>query len=282
MRALRWRYMLNPVKAGIAFRSLFSGVMVGYMMNNVLPRAGELARPYALGKLEGIPKSAALGTIVIERIIDTLTFLVLVATLPLIYSGPLMESFPWLTNAGILISAVTFALCGVLVALMMRRDWANILLRLVGQLLPQRLRSRVDELFHHFLDGMLFLKHPGHVLPMTLLSIVIWGLYALMQYAAFFAYGLQSSLGFDAAVVVLTISSIGIALPTPGGTGTYHAFVSRTLSRLFLVDATVALSYATVTHALTFTVVTVIGLYYFLHDHLRVSEAVTLPEQSTP
>jgi len=120
------------------------------------------------------------------------------------------------------------------------------------------------------------------VLPMILLSIVIWGLYAAMQYAAFFAYGLQSSLGFDAAIVVLTISSIGIALPTPGGTGTYHAFVSRTLSRLFLVDDTTAISYATVTHALTFIVVTLIGLYYFLHDHLRVSEAVTLPEQPAP
>jgi glycosyltransferase 2 family protein len=281
LRAWRWRFMLNPVKLNISMRSLFSGVMVGYMMNNMIPRAGELARPYAVGKLEDIPKSAAFGTIVIERLIDTLTFLLLVAALPLLYTGPLTESFPWLTSAGVIITLVTLGMCAFLIALMVRRDWANALLRIVERWLPVKFREKVDTLVHHFLDGLLFLKNPRHLIPILLLSVGVWGLYALMQYAAFFAFDLQGILGFDAAIVVLTISSIGIALPTPGGTGTYHAFVSRTLSQLFLVDATTALSYATVTHAATFLAVTVVGLYYFVHDHLRVSEAITLRDGTT-
>jgi glycosyltransferase 2 family protein len=281
VRAWRWRYMLNPVKKDISLRSLFSGVMFGYMMNNALPRAGELARPYALGKLENIPKSAALGTVAIERLIDTLSFLLLVAALPLLYSGPLTESFPWLSSAGMILTIVAVTLCVFLTTLMIRRDWANALLRVVGRWVPGKSREKVEGLAHHFLDGMLFLKNPRHLIPFILLSVVVWGLYALMQYAAFYAYDLQSRLGLDAAIVVLTISSLGIALPTPGGTGTYHAFVSRTLSQLYLVDATVALSYATVTHAAAFIATTVVGLYYFVHDHLRVSDAVKVPDQST-
>ncbi len=95
-----------------------------------------------------------------------------------------------------------------------------------------------------------------------------------MTYAAFFAFGLQGQVGLSGALVVLAISSIGISLPTPGGTGTYHAFTSQSLTRLFAVDATTALSYATVTHAVGFIGVTLIGLYYFLRDQIRVGEAV--------
>jgi uncharacterized membrane protein YbhN (UPF0104 family) len=100
------------------------------------------------------------------------------------------------------------------------------------------------------------------------------------MYFAFFAFGLEP-LGMAGALVVEAISSIGVALPTPGGTGTYHAFTSQALMRLYGVDATVSLSYATVTHAVGFIGVTIIGLYYFLHDHIRVGEAVRNTQQDT-
>jgi len=272
LRALRWRYMLEPVKPNISMRNLFSGVMIGYMMNNVLPRAGELARPYILGKMENLPKSAALGTIVIERIIDTLTFVVLVALMPVLYNGPLEENFPWLKSTGLIVSAVALGLLAFLVTMMVRRTWTDALLKIVGRILPARLSARVEDLTHSFLDGSLFLTRPGRFVRIFVLSVLIWALYALMTYVAFFAYGLEG-LGFPAAVVVLAISSIGVAMPTPGGTGTYHVLVSQALSKLFAVDSTVALSYATVTHAAGFIGVTIIGLYYFIKDNVRLSEA---------
>jgi hypothetical protein len=274
IRAWRWRYMLEPVKERISLRNLFSGVMVGYMMNNILPRAGELARAYALAKAEGIPKSAAFGTIVVERIIDTVSFLLLVVLMPLVYQGPLKESFPWLGEAGVIISAATVAVLGFLIMLMLRRDWTDRALNIFRKVLPARIDVRLDGWVHAFLDGFLFLKKPSRFLIIFMLSVSIWGLYIVMTYVAFFAFGLQAQVGLSGALVVLAISSIGVALPTPGGTGTYHAFASQSLTRLFAVDATTALSYATVTHAVGFIGVTVIGLYYFLHDHIRMSEAV--------
>jgi hypothetical protein len=65
-----------------------------------------------------------------------------------------------------------------------------------------------------------------------------------------------------------------VAIPTPGSTGTYHAFASQTLTRLFGVDATTALSFATATHAIGFIGITLLGLWFFLKDHLSFSEAV--------
>ncbi len=273
LRSWRWRYMLEPVKPNISLRNLFSGVMVGYMMNNILPRAGEIVRPYTIGKLEHISKGAAFGTIVVERIIDTLSFLFLVAAIPFLYEGPLTESFPWLEKTGLIVSVVTGALLALLVALMLRRNWTDGLLRSLARILPARLVTRIESLVHSFLDGFLFLTRPGRFIPIFVLSVLIWFLYGLMVYVAFYAFDLQE-LGFRAAIVVLAISSIGIAMPTPGGTGTYHVLASQTLSRLFAVDATTALTFATVTHAVGFVGVTIIGVYYFLRDHIRVSEAV--------
>lgn len=274
LRSWRWRYMLEPVKPGIGFRNLFSGVMIGYFLNNILPRAGELGRPYTIGKLESIPKSAAFGTVVVERIIDTASFVVLILLIPFIYEGPLRESFPWLERAGIIVTLGTGLALLVMVALMLRRDWTDALLRGSARILPARIAVRLEGMTHAFLDGLLFLKRPGRFLIILLLSILIWLLYILMVYIAFFAFGIQEKLGFAGAIVVQAISSIGVAIPTPGSTGSYHAFTSQTLIKLFDVDPAVALSYATVTHAAGFIGVTLIGIYYFLKDNITVAAAV--------
>jgi glycosyltransferase 2 family protein len=278
-RAWRWRYLLDPIKPGTSFRNLFSGVMVGYFINNVLPRAGELVRPYSIGKLESLPKSAALGTIVVERIMDAVSFLILVMIIPLVYNGPLVEAFPWLQRAGVIISLGTFGFLLVAVVLMIRRDWTDVLLRVVTGFVSPSLARRIDGVVHSFLDGFLFIKRPGNFLAILILSILVWFLYVVMTYLAFFGFGLEGQLGFGAAVVVLAISSIGVAIPTPGATGGYHWFASQTLVRLFHVSNEVALSYATVTHAVGFIGVTIVGLYYFFHDNIRITDAMDKPKE---
>ena len=283
VRAWRWRFLLEPIKPGIGLRNLFSGVMIGYFLNNVLPRAGELGRPYVMGKLESISKTAAFGTIVIERLMDTVTFLILVLLIPFVYDGPLRESFPWLLEGGAILSAVTAAVLVLLILLMVRRDWTDAMLRLIERLMTPAAAQRVNSLVHSFLDGFLFLKHPRRFLAIGVSSVLIWGLYIVMTYVAFFAFGLEGHLGFGAATVLLAISSIGVAIPTPGSTGSYHVFAAQTLTRLFSVDGAVALSYATVTHAAGYLAATVFGLYFFVRDQITIAAAVARPgEQGAP
>jgi hypothetical protein len=274
VRAWRWRYLLDPVKPGIPLRNLFSGVMIGYFVNNILPRAGELARPYAIRRTESVPASAALGTVVVERILDTLMFLSLVFAIPVVYDGPLLESFPWLPRAGTVLMLVMVPMMALPLVLMVRRDWTDRIVHIIAQRLPRRFGGRLKWFTHSFLDGFLFLTKPASAIVTLSTTAVIWGLYMLSMYFSFFGFGLQETLGFDAAFVTLAISSIGIAIPTPGGTGTYHAFVSQTLTQLFAVNSAVALSYATATHAIMFIGVSVIGLYFLMKDQMSLAEAV--------
>ena len=94
VRAWRWQYLLIPIKKNVTLRNSFSAVMIGYMVNNFLPRVGEVVRPYTLGKLEGISKSAAFGTVIIERIIDIITFFSILLAVMFFYSDSFAELFP--------------------------------------------------------------------------------------------------------------------------------------------------------------------------------------------
>jgi hypothetical protein len=276
-RAWRWEYFLKPIKQDLKYRNLFSSMVVGYMMNNLLPaRMGELVRPYAVGKLENIPRSAAFGTVLMERIFDILSFMFVIALIPLVYSGPLTQAFPWLEETGIWITSVTlffFALFGFLMA---RRDIVEKILNYIRQHTSPRTSKLVDHITHSFLDGFLFLKEPKNYFAIVLLSVLVWGLYIVMMYVPFYAFGLPErySLDLSAAMVVQAISSIGIVIPTPGATGPYHYFTIQTLTKLYGVDDEVARSYATVTHAVGFIGVTIVGIYFFMKDNLRMADVM--------
>jgi uncharacterized protein (TIRG00374 family) len=276
-RAWRWEYLLRPVKQGIRYRNLFSALMVGYMMNNILPaRAGELVRPYAINKLEGVSRSTAFGTVFVERIFDVVSFMIVIALIPLVYSGPLTQAFPWLEETGIWITIVAFAFLAGFTFLMMRRDIVMRILGAVTKRLPPAKAQLVEHVTHAFLDAFLFLKEPRSYFVIGILSVAVWGLYIVMMYLPFYAFGLTERYGLDlgSAMVVQAIGSIGIFIPTPGGTGPYHLFTIQTLTRLYGVDDELARSYATVTHAVGYIGVTAVGVVYFLRDRLHMADVM--------
>ncbi|HYQ86790.1 MAG TPA: lysylphosphatidylglycerol synthase transmembrane domain-containing protein [Bacteroidota bacterium] len=275
-RAWRWEYLLRPIKRELRFRNLFSAMSVGYLVNNVLPKVGEVVRPYAIGKLEGISRSAAFGTLLVERIFDILSFLIMIALIPLIYSGPLRQAFPWLEATGIWVTAGTLVCISVLTFFMLRRDVVVKLLNFFTRHLPHKRAKTVEHIAHSFLDGFLFLKEPKHYPSIAILSILVWALYILMMYLPFYAFGLTEKYGLDirSAMVVQAISTIGYMAPTPGSTGPYHYFTVQSLTRLYGVDGELALSYATVTHAIGYIGMTIIGLYFFWVDKLHLADVI--------
>jgi hypothetical protein len=96
------------------------------------------------------------------------------------------------------------------------------------------------------------------------------------MYLAFFAFGMTEkySLDLGAAMVVQGISSIAQLVPTPGATGSYHLFTIQPLTQLYGVDADIARSYATVTHAVGYIGVTLVGIYYFFRDRLQLADVM--------
>ncbi len=273
-RAWRWEYLLRPVKQGLRFRNLFSSMMVGYMLNNVLPRIGELARPYAIGKLEGVSRSAALGTVFIERIFDILSFMVVVALIPVFYTGPLTQVFPWLEQTGIWLTLASLVFLAIFTFLMMRRDIVVRILKFVTKYLSPRRAQLVEHITHSFLDGFLFLKEPKLYFMIGFLSVMVWIFYIIMLFIPFYAFRMTEIYMLDmrTALVVQAISTIGFILPTPGGTGSYHYFTIQTLTKLYGVSDEIARSYATVTHAIGFLGTMLVGIYFFVRDKLHLSE----------
>ncbi len=280
IRAVRWAYLLAPVKAKTSRRNLFSAVMIGYMVNNALPRVGELVRPYVLGNLEGISKSSALGTVVIERILDFLTFYFIASIVLFAYPSSLSPFFDHVNTVRPLLLVSSVGCFLIFVLLFFKAPTFILFVSKAKVFLPHRHHDRFDRLLNSFLSGFAVSKMKDSFFRIAVLSLVMQGLYALALYIPFYAFGPIAALKLDigAAMVLLTVSSIAFVLPVPGGLGTYHTLIILTLTKLYGVDIITAGAYSLITHEVGYILVTVVGFYYFLKDHVHVSE-LTLQEQ---
>lgn len=303
LRAFRWGYFLGHIKK-IRLSTLFSSLMIGYAANNVFPlRLGEFLRAFAIGKSTQVPKSSAFATIIVERLIDVLTLLLLLAGTILFYPLPNI-----IKKSGYIIFTITVGLIILLVFLMEKTEATIRVFKLFLVTLPRKLdsnfnsgedntsNSKARSIFIHllvhmpqrafdfvqkvvrsFLNGFVIFKRSEHYFTVVLLSILIWVLYAGMVYVAFYAFDFNTKyhLDFFASLVVLVTVSIGIMIPSsPGFVGTYHWFCMISLA-FFKVPESEALSFAIVSHAVNFIPSTIVGLLFFWKENLHFHDAIT-------
>ena len=273
IRAWRWKYLLSHIKQNISLRNLFSGVMIGYLVNNFIPRGGEIARPYALGKLENISISSSLATVIVERVLDVLTLLLLVI-FALIYNyDVLICNFPWLEIAVIVALIVSAVGLGFLVILSIKTEIAFKIIRKFTSVLPKKIADKIETLVIAFIDGLLVIKNPKSYLNIIFGTLLLWFAYTMQYYIPFYSFNMVDaySLTIMSAVVLNCILAISIMIPVPGATGTFHAFCIQALTGLFLVDVATAAAYSTVVHAVGLIGITIIGLVFFLKDNIKLS-----------
>ncbi|HTY36435.1 MAG TPA: lysylphosphatidylglycerol synthase transmembrane domain-containing protein [Bacteroidota bacterium] len=276
LRAVRWRYFLDPVKEHISVRNLFSGVMIGFMVNNLLPRVGEVTRAVAVGRSEKISTSSVFGTVVIERIVDMATFLFILCAVLFIYPSSLD---PFVDNAHAVrpfffVGGIGFLL--FFVFLFFKAASLFRLLEYLKRFVPRGFEVKYQSILDSFLSGFGVAKMRSKYGMIALLSVLIYTSYAMSLYVPFFAFHTMAGHNLDigASFILLTISTIAFAFPAPGALGTYHQFLSFALVRLYGVDTLTALSFAIITHEVGYIITTAVGLYYFFKDHLRMSEVV--------
>lgn len=255
VRAVRWRHLLRPL-ADIPSARLFPVVVIGYMANDVLPaRLGEIARCYVLRRREGVPQAAALGTVLLERIMDGITMLAFMAgALPFLpFSAGL---YRLMGGAAVLFASTT----AFLVALMARPALAARLLHLLGILLPSRAAEPVQRLGASFLTGLTSLRGASTMLRLFALSSAAWLLEAGMYYALMFAFPLAPSLPL--AVLTTAVANLGTLIPSsPGYVGVFD-FIGRSVLAQFGVAEEVALAYVLVVHAALIIPITLLGFWY--------------------
>ena len=96
IRAVRWKIILSSVKRDASVKNLFGAIMVGYGVNCVVPRLGEISRAVLVGKWENLSRSSMFGTVILERVIDVIFLGLSVLIAMIVYSESLIASFPWL------------------------------------------------------------------------------------------------------------------------------------------------------------------------------------------
>jgi uncharacterized protein (TIRG00374 family) len=238
VRTLRWKYLLGPLGKKLPIGALWSGFLIGYFSNFALTaNAGDLVRAYIVGRRQAISKSATLASIVVERLFDVASLVLL------LFAISLGQSLPaWIKLAGLTAGAALVLGCLGLVLLVRYEKLANWAIHgLVGRLLPPAARL-IERLWRSFTDGLVLWQRGGEGAWAAALSILAW----LVLAVAFFFIG--QSLGLtvppQAYLLLAVVIILGAMVPSlPGRVGTLEFLAVSTLA-VFSVPAEPALSFA--------------------------------------
>lgn len=264
LRALRWGVILNTIKQGTKPFHLFSSLMIGYGVNNVVPRLGEVTRAVSLGELENVSRTSVLGTIVIERVLDIIFFGLSVIIAATLYTGDIYQSVPWL-HMTIIIGSVSIGIIigGIITAIF----FTGSIKQYQVELGPGGgFRRRFIEVLLKLIEGFSSLKGIRNYVLTLIYSAGIMFFYALTSYLGLLVLDMDLILTVDYLTgwVIMSISSIGIMIPTPGGFGSYHAITKAALVELYGFNAEISLAYATMTHATAFLLQISTAVFFFM------------------
>ncbi len=284
VRSFRWRVLLHPIKANIRFSNLFSSTAIGYMLNNLIPRSGEVARPYLLGKNEEISRAAAFGTIIIERIIDTVMFLLMFGLALIYFKDRISNAFPEISSAVIILAVLIFLILFWVLFMMFKTEQSMKIVKFFTKFLPEKLRLKAEKIFSSLVYGFDVLKKPDLLIKIAFYSILLWLVYLTSTFIPFYSFDIIVNSGsglFEQlwnANLLLVLINVSMFVPAPAATGPYHYICKVTLVSIFSVSEAKALGYATSTHLMIYMIYLVIGLYYFITSNYKFSE---LKEKTT-
>ncbi|MBC7263706.1 MAG: flippase-like domain-containing protein [Chloroflexi bacterium] len=252
-RAYRWQVLFYPLQ-GLHFGRLLNVINIGYLVSNIFPfRAGDLVRSYLIAELEKVNVGRALSTVIVDRVMDTLTIVAFLAALI-----PFVPLSPALMQSGRVVSVVAIGVILVLMVLSWQKERAMALVSAVLRRTPLN-KPSIYEFIASGLDGLAVLRSPRQGPGLIASSLLIWALLALMMYCGTLAFGL--SVPFAAGVAVIVFTSLGMTVPSsPGYIGVFEALTVVALG-LFGVEEGVALTYALVMHALNYVLFAIFGLF---------------------
>ncbi|MDR3581459.1 MAG: lysylphosphatidylglycerol synthase transmembrane domain-containing protein [Oryzomonas sp.] len=270
LRAVRWRYLLISEKS-ISLAVLYPATIIGYMANNLLPaRLGEFVRAYVLARREGLETPAVFASLVIDRLFDGFTVLVilLVTLFTLQLPGDMADAETALRAGGV----VMFLLyCGVLIFLYLLKRQTMRTLNLVEWLLkpfPQRVAGRLIPLLGSFITGIRLSRRSGHLLAILGSSFLIWTFAVLPVDMTLRGFGIH--LPITASMFILVLLVFAVMVPaSPGFIGTYHYACYKGLSAFGIADAT-SVSIALIIHGTAFFPVIIAGFYHLWSGKLNL------------
>jgi uncharacterized protein (TIRG00374 family) len=269
VRAYRWQILLRPLKRRTEFGRAFRATIAGYGANNLIPRSGEILRPYMVSSGEKMPLAGVLATVVVERLADVIALSLLIVFSLVVLQDKLLAVFPTLSTLAVpLLVAVLVGLI-VFIAVFFSEERTRAFTRIIIRVLPAGFRPKIEQAATDFSRGLRGLDRRA-IVPLIVGTAGIWILYGISMYVSLQAFNEphMASIDFSGAFVLLTLSGISFTIPTPGATGTYHFFISQGLAQLFGAPLQVALAYALLTHLLSFSIMTILGVIFLFREGL--------------
>jgi len=274
-RAWRWHYLLGPVKK-IPTRAMFPITTIGYMGNNIYPaRAGEVLRAVLLKRKQGVPISASLATIIVERIFDGVVMLAFVfLNLPELasltsasgFAGSIQQLAVWGT------AAFAAALIIFLLAAMFPQPSLAAGEWLIRRLIPLRLQEKLLGILHKFLDGLASLRSPFSIFMVFATSVVIWLLETAKYW--FVMHAFNFSVSFFALMLMNGIVNLATTIPSaPGYIGTFDAPGIAVLTA-YGVDQAAAAGYTLTLHVALWLPITLLGAWFLAREGLRWDDSL--------
>jgi uncharacterized protein (TIRG00374 family) len=264
LRALRWQFILLPVKR-VRHSSVVLTTAVGYAALSLLPaRMGDLIRPLLLARRENFPASASLASILTERVFDLwsvvfffLVFIVWPPVMPDLGEAAkrnleVLSLSGYIAGAGLLVGTL------VLLGLFRFQDrFIDVLTRPLARI-RSSWRQPAASFLEHFLDGLRVLQRPRDLLITTLASLIMW--YVIFWQVQLTLLAFDVHVPLRATFLIVTLTVIGLAVPTPGGVGGFHKASQIGLTMFFGIGLNRATAIAIAYHAVCFLPITVIGL----------------------
>lgn len=262
LRAVRWRYLLIHERH-LQLSSLYPAVIIGYMANNLFPaRLGEFIRAWVLAEREKLQAPAVFASLVIDRLFDGLSVMVMLAGVLLtLRLPPGMEQAATVLRAGGITTLIFYGVVIALLVLLKVRPIAT--LALLGKILrpfPATVGEKCIPLVGSFLGGLHISRRSTDLLVILVSSLLIWLSATLTIYLVLIGFGIHLPLTASFFIMVLLVFAVMVPA-APGYIGTYHLACYTGLVAFGLPD-TEAVSVALVIHGVGFFPVILAGLYY--------------------
>jgi uncharacterized protein (TIRG00374 family) len=270
-RAIRWRYLLSPL-GNTRFRTVFRAVVIGFGALGLLPvRVGDVIRPYLLARQEGLPVSSVMATVVLERVLDLVAVLALLALYVWGLADP--STLPPRLLRPIEASAAVAAVAAVALLVTMwilatHPERIGKLAAALARVLPGKLSHRVGSLASTFSSGFAAARHPEKLFLAIVWSFPVWLAIAAQAWTVTIAFGI--AMPFAGTFLLQSLLVIGVAVPTPGGVGSFHEAYRLGVTTFFGASNDRAIAAAIVTHAISFIPPVLGGILFMAQDGLSL------------
>lgn len=269
LRTVRWQTLLDPESPPPFYATFFANT-VGYMLSTVLPiRAADVARPALLARRTSLRFSGALGTVLTERILDLTSILTLFVCFAFRRWNEFSRnpSFYIVRGGAIACVAILGALGLLFVGLTFFRPKVRALHDRLGLILPQRFRASWMHFFDAFTESLEIAKNRPLFTKVVLCTIGVWA--CLTSQFWFATKAVDHPLPFDSSFFVTGVTTVGLAIPTPGGIGGFHKACQLVLTRFYEFNVESSVAVAVLFHIIGTLPVLVVGLALFLREGVR-------------